>query len=183
LTRKGICSRCTSVLGLLVSLVGKYVSLNQFSTLLMLLVIESISNIRIRIISEVMNLLKDCIGQLRDPSTRGYNCQHRGAREDACDAMTLGSFVKSLSEQELQSILGDISSSTYLRSVNHLKLIVQGINVVRIVDQHASCNPVPAIVVQIQRLVDQMENPVTKEDISHLSRQREKTGLSSWSVF
>jgi hypothetical protein len=124
-----------------------------------------------------MRLLKDCVMDLRKSTAGRRTCLMDNAREDACEAITLGSIIKSLSEHELQFIWGGSSSSIYLQSFKQLTSVVQQIKVVRNYDNHERCNPVPAIVKKIQRLGDQMRSPVTQEHISHLSRQRDKTGL------
>ena len=139
--------------------------------------IGTITRIRVRIIDEAMQLLKDCIMHLRNAKPGSWNCLIPNSREDVCDAMTLGSLIKLLSEEQLQLIWDGTSSMMYLKSFNHLKIVLQGISMVRIYDCHKGCNPIPAIIEKLQIMAERLESPVTEEHISHLSRQREKTSL------
>ncbi len=94
--------------------------------------------------------------------------------------MTLGAIISQLGKPELQAIWESDSEpcATYLSSINHLVKVIRGIKVIRLYDNHTSCNPVPGLIGEIWDLTECLGGILTTENLAHLEAKREKLGLS-----
>jgi hypothetical protein len=96
--------------------------------------------------------------------------------------MTLGSLMKSLPANEIQSIsaFGE-PASVYCQSVDHLMEVIRQICVEELSPKHLDCNPIRSIIKEIRAKKQQVEESIiTKEFNDHLSQQKKKTGFIVW---
>jgi len=93
--------------------------------------------------------------------------------------MTLGSIVSRLGPPELEIVFGPKEEFlSYPLSIKHLVTVIAEIEVVYIVDQHESCNPLPKLLEGYQELLKLVSvDLLTPGHIAHLKGQREKLGI------